>query len=108
VLRYLHCTIGGWNVDLRFEEAREAFCLINEEGLRVFRSQSGCEVRSYESQSFDFDPLKDINIQITDGEKYEEAISRAQQMRSEQEVETATLGRTFARGANGADAFSKL
>jgi hypothetical protein len=29
-------------------------------------------------------------------------------MRSEQEDETATLGRTFARDADGANAFSKL
>ena len=29
-------------------------------------------------------------------------------MRSEQEAETATLGRTFARDANGVNAFSKL
>ena len=29
-------------------------------------------------------------------------------MRSEQEAETATLGRTFARAANGANTFSKL
>ena len=29
-------------------------------------------------------------------------------MRSEQEAETATLGRTFARDANGANASSKL
>jgi len=29
-------------------------------------------------------------------------------MRSEQEAETATLGRTFARDATGANAFSKL
>ena len=41
------------------------------------------------------------NIEISDGEKHREALSRAQQMRSEQEAETATLGRTFARDANG-------
>ena len=38
---YLRCTIGRWNVDLKSEEAREAFGVINDEGLRVFRSQPG-------------------------------------------------------------------
>ena len=37
----LRCTVGRWNVDLNSEEAREAFRLINDEGLRVFRSQPG-------------------------------------------------------------------
>ena len=40
-MTYLRCTIGRWNVDLSSEEAREAFRLINDEGLRVFRSQPG-------------------------------------------------------------------
>ena len=37
----LHCTIGRWDIDLSSEEGREAFHLINDEGLRVFRSQPG-------------------------------------------------------------------
>src|SRR5215208_4669749 len=41
VMRYLRCTIGRWNVELNSEETREAFRLINDEGLRVFRSQPG-------------------------------------------------------------------
>ena len=65
------------------------------------------EARAYE-QSFEDDFIKYANIEISDGEKHREALSRAQQMRSEQEAETATLGRTFARDANGANAFSKL
>jgi hypothetical protein len=36
---YLRCTIGKWKVDLDSEEAQEAFRLINDEGLRAFRSQ---------------------------------------------------------------------
>jgi hypothetical protein len=39
VVTYLRCTIGRWNIDLNSEEAREAFRLINDEGLLVFRSQ---------------------------------------------------------------------
>ncbi len=38
-MTYLRCTVGRWNVDLNSEEAQEAFRLINDEGLRVFRSQ---------------------------------------------------------------------
>jgi hypothetical protein len=41
VVTYLRCTIGRWNIDLNSEEGREAFRLIEEEGLRVFREQSG-------------------------------------------------------------------
>jgi hypothetical protein len=47
-------------------------------------------------------------IEITDEGKHEEALSRARQMRSEQEDETARLGRTFARDTRTANAFSKL
>src|SRR5215218_10385085 len=41
VMTYLRCTIGRWDVGLDSEEGREAFRLINDEGLRVFRSQPG-------------------------------------------------------------------
>jgi hypothetical protein len=41
VVTYLRCTIGRWNIDLDSEEAREAFRLINDEGLLVFRKQPG-------------------------------------------------------------------
>jgi hypothetical protein len=45
---------------------------------------------------------------ITDEKKHEEALDRASRMRNEQEDETATLGRTFARDAERANAFTKL
>jgi hypothetical protein len=45
---------------------------------------------------------------ITDEEKHEGALERARLMRREQEDETVTLGRTFARDADTANAFSKL
>jgi hypothetical protein len=38
---YLRCTIGRWKIDLRSAAGREAFGLIDEEGLRVFRNQPG-------------------------------------------------------------------
>src|SRR5918912_4433040 len=40
-MTYLRCTIGRSNIDLNSDEGREAFRLINDEGLRVFRSQPG-------------------------------------------------------------------
>jgi hypothetical protein len=45
---------------------------------------------------------------ITDQKKHREATSRAQEMDAKRETETATLGRTFIRDADGANAFSKL
>jgi hypothetical protein len=41
VVTYLRCTIGRWTIDLRSEEGQEAFRLIKDEGLRVFRNQPG-------------------------------------------------------------------
>jgi hypothetical protein len=38
---YMRCTIGRWNIDLGSDEAREAFHLIEVEGLQVFRDQPG-------------------------------------------------------------------
>jgi hypothetical protein len=38
---YLRCTIGRWTVDLDSEEGREAFRLIDEEGVRVSGNQPG-------------------------------------------------------------------
>ena len=40
-MTYLRCTIGRWNIDLSSDEGQETFRLINDEGLRVFRSQPG-------------------------------------------------------------------
>jgi hypothetical protein len=46
---------------------------------------------------------------ITDEQKHQEALSKAQEMKAKQEdAETATLGRTFMRDADQANAFSKL
>ena len=40
-MTYLRCTIGRWNINLSFDGGQEAFRLIKDEGLRVFRSQPG-------------------------------------------------------------------
>jgi hypothetical protein len=65
------------------------------------------EARDYESSSLDA-LVAAADTEITDEKKHQEALSRARRMRSEQEAETVTLGRTFARDADRANAFSKL
>ncbi len=65
------------------------------------------EAGGYESHPGDF-LIEIVDTTITDEKKHEEALSRARRMRGEQEDETATLGRTFARDADRANAFSKL
>jgi hypothetical protein len=49
-----------------------------------------------------------MDLTITDREKHREALGKARNLRAEQEAETSTLGRTFVRDANSANAFSKL
>ena len=70
------------------------------------------EASSYTKQvgglkDLDPDPFQPTT-KITDQEKHQEAISKAREMESKREAETATLGRTFIRDADGANAFSKL
>jgi hypothetical protein len=67
------------------------------------------EARSYERKYYARGMFgRDPEIEISDVKKHEEAISRARRVRSEQDDETVTLGRTFARDADRANAFSKL
>jgi hypothetical protein len=49
-----------------------------------------------------------LGISKADRKKRDEALAAATEIRRAQEDETATLGRTFARDADGANAFSKL
>jgi hypothetical protein len=75
------------------------------------RSEELAERAEREAQGYESDEIKTyqrISIVITDEKKHEEALERVRRMRSEQEDETATLGRTFARDADRANAFSKL
>ena len=44
----------------------------------------------------------------TNRQKHQEALSKIQEVKAKQDAETATLGRTFIRDANKANAFSKL
>jgi hypothetical protein len=76
------------------------------------RSEELAERAEREARGYESDDMKALmratSITITEKKGHEEALSRARQMRSEQEDETATLGRTFARDADRANAFSKL
>ena len=40
-LTYIRCSIGNWRIDLYSPEAAAIFGRINDEGVRVFRDQSG-------------------------------------------------------------------
>jgi len=69
------------------------------------------EAQTYERNSLD--PYSEERYgaytRVTDDHKHQEALSRAEEMKSKQHrAETATLGRTFIRDANTANAFSKL
>jgi hypothetical protein len=76
------------------------------------RSEELAERAEREARGYESDDMKALmratSITITEKRGHEEALSRARRMRSEQEDETATLGRTFARDADRANAFSKL
>ena len=54
------------------------------------------------------DTVRTMDITITDEDKHREALSKAEEMEAMQDSETATLGQTFIRDANKANAFSKL
>ncbi|MEJ7843325.1 MAG: hypothetical protein WKF95_16290, partial [Rubrobacter sp.] len=71
---------------------------------RAEREAKRYEKKYYRSGLWNSDP----ELEITDEKRHEEALSRARLMRSEQDDETVALGRTFARDADKANAFSKL
>ncbi len=65
-----------------------------------------------EAQTYEYNLLAEAyakqDITITDEQKHQEALTKTQEMKAEQDAETATLGRTFMRDADQANAFSKL
>ncbi len=63
------------------------------------------EAYTYESRLVD---VLNAPEAITDEQKHKEALSKAQEMEARRGAETATLGQTFIRDANEANAFSKL
>jgi hypothetical protein len=66
------------------------------------------EASSYEKSLMDTVLEDTTEITITDEQKHQEALSRAREMQAKQDAETVTLGRTFIRDANEANAFPKL
>jgi hypothetical protein len=64
------------------------------------------EARAQESTLSDLMAFADTSI--GDEGKHREALQRAQEMRVKQDAENTALGRTFARDAGSANAFSKL
>src|SRR5829696_7446871 len=69
------------------------------------------EAYTYQRSTFDesIEKLYGPSTRITDEQKHHEALSRAEEMKRKQHrAETATLGRTFIRDADMANAFSKL
>jgi len=70
------------------------------------------ERAEHEAHAYKSDALiemRDALETITDEQKHQEALSRAEEMKRKQHLtETATLGRTFIRDADTANAFSKL
>jgi len=65
------------------------------------------EARAQESSSLE-DVMAVVDTIIVDKDKHREALQRAEEMRVKQDAENTALGRTFARDADSANAFSKL
>ncbi len=72
----------------------------------AMREQAQSEAKSYERNDLT-DVVESITT-ITDEQKHQEALSRAQEMQVKLDAETTALGRAFMRDANEANAFSKL
>jgi len=64
------------------------------------------EADTYTRDFMDF--VRTADTTITDEDEHREALSKAEEMEAMQDAETATLGQTFIRDANKANAFSKL
>jgi|SRR5215217_5526023 len=78
-------------------------------GRRVQRAYN--ESRSYTRQEDpDEEFLRSIlpTTKVTDEQRHKEAFSRAKEMESTRDAETATLGTAFIRDADKANAFPKL
>ena len=67
------------------------------------------EARTYEKTGLDqLREKTNLPSVILDERKHQEALSGAKEMEARRDAETTTLGRTFIRDANKANAFSKL
>ena len=72
----------------------------------AMHEQAQSEAKSYESG--DLTDIIESVTTITDEQKHQEALSRAQEMQVKLDAETTALGRAFMRDANEGNAFSKL
>ena len=88
--------------------ARELFAELAGRARREARSYTKQEYAKQEGKIVELVESELPTTKITDEEKYEEAISEAEVMEAQRDGETATLGRTFIRDADGANAFPKL
>jgi hypothetical protein len=95
---------GFWRLR-RLRQVEAGIFVWEHYGELLERAQS--EAKSYERNILQ-DIIEKEDTTITDEQKHQEAHSKVQELRAEQYEETATLGRTFIRDANGANAFSKL
>jgi hypothetical protein len=91
----------------RVEAGMFAWGLYGEWAMRAHQEASSYTKQVGGLRDLDPDPFQPTT-KITDQEKYQEAVSKAREMDAKQKAETATLGRTFIRDADGANAFSKL
>ena len=96
--------VGFWR--LRRLRGVEAGIFVWEH-LGELRERAQSEAQSYKRNTLQ-DIIENQDTTITDEQKHQEALSRVQEVQAKQYEETATLGRTFIRDANGANAFSKL
>jgi hypothetical protein len=96
-------TVGYWRLR-RFAQVEAGIFIQEHLGELQERAQS-------EAQSYERNLLEDIvdeQTTITDEQKHREALAKARELQAKQYEETATLGQTFIRDADGANALSKL
>ena len=74
-------------------------------GQRLERARR--EASTYVKDSIQ-DLMDSATTTVTDEKKHEEALAKVREMEAAPDSETATLGRTFVRDAETANAFSKL
>jgi hypothetical protein len=79
------------------------------ERYKLLADRAYSEARRYVQHRFKdhIEQMRNTPI-ITDEQKYDTALSKAEEMKAEQDTETAALGGTFIRDADKANAFSKL
>ena len=66
------------------------------------------EARTHENGNLDQLIEESLPSTKLDERKHQQALSEAKEMEAKRDAETATLGRTFIRNADGSNAFSKL